>query len=167
MLLDIEWENHSYVHVNATKLLIGTYLGTPPRFEMSPPRPPYSLDGLGVPRLANLHDPDHVRRPEGAGLRHPKAIQPHSSEGSCEKATAGTGSVHSVGISAEHGALCITVIGELAHPAATSISGSIAIRRMTDFLFGLSDDGGGGLIASVGFVADRAGVLRSGRAVLD
>src|SRR5690606_756727 len=96
----------------------------------------------------------------------PNAIQSRSSEGSSGRAAGGTGSVHPAGISAEHGALWVTVIGELAHPAASSISGSIAIRRMADFLFSLGDDGGGGLVAGVGPVADGAGVLRSGRAAL-
>src|SRR5690606_33986349 len=96
----------------------------------------------------------------------PTAIQSRSSAGSIGRAADGTGSVHPAGISAEHGALCITVIGELAHPAASSISGSIAIWRMADFLFSLGDDGGGGLVAGVGAVADGAGVLRSGGAAL-
>src|SRR5690606_23488324 len=96
----------------------------------------------------------------------PNAIQSRSSEGSSGRAADGTGSVHLAGISAEHGALWVTVTGELAHPAASSISGSIAIRRMADFLFSLGDDGGGGLVAGVGPVADGAGVLRSGRAAL-
>src|SRR5690606_34439304 len=96
----------------------------------------------------------------------PNAIQSRSSVGSVGRAADGTGSVHPAGISAEHGALWVTVIGELAHPAASSISGGIAIRRMADFLFSLGDDGGGGLVAGVGAVTDGAGVLRSGRAAL-
>lgn len=96
----------------------------------------------------------------------PNAIQSRSSEGSSGRAADGTGSVHLAGISAEHGALWVTVIGELAHPAAGSISGSIAIRRMADFLFSLGDDGGGGAVSRVGAVPNGAGVACSGRAPL-